>query len=187
MASAYFFDMNLTNPDIVRPDLPRVVGATTEARSAVKDRVRDAVSRRHGKSSVVEWQGVVDMIVTRYSDRLAILANISSTSAAKGIVNTALAPYIDFTEADPLAAAVGRCTRRPLEAALLSEGVWTPEDEFVYLAIETVSHAICSALVELWELVNHDREENGRGRWTLTAVMVRLQSCALSWMSSCQN
>ena len=71
MVSAFFYPLNLTNPDQSRPDLPRLVSSEVEAIGHLKSDLRQVLSLdRPQQHSGIDWQGVVDMIVTRYSDRL---------------------------------------------------------------------------------------------------------------------
>jgi hypothetical protein len=75
MVSAFAYDVDTTNPDPERPDLPRIVRATVEERHGIRRRVGEIMRSRSGKTaSSVDWQAVVDNIVTRFSDRLWFLA-----------------------------------------------------------------------------------------------------------------
>ncbi len=155
MVSALFYDMNVTNPDASRPELPRVVDATLGDRMALRAKVQEVVAARHGKSSVVDWQGVVDLVVTRYSHRLPLLAQ-ASFSTAVSLVNGLLNPYIDYIEPNPTGPLLDRCTYHFLQPTLLHRSSWTSADASIYTAIETVSGAICSTFVHLREILNNE-------------------------------
>ena len=59
MVSAYFYPVNLTNPDPGRPDLPRLTQATEAQLAAMRERVAEVAPRR-GLEDGVDWQGVTD-------------------------------------------------------------------------------------------------------------------------------
>jgi hypothetical protein len=98
MVSAFFYDVNLTNPDASRPELPRLVNVTRDERREIKTRVREVVATRHARSDSINWQGVVDMIVSRYSDRLLLLVN-TTAEVSRPLVNAMLNSYIDWVDA----------------------------------------------------------------------------------------
>lgn len=74
MVSAFAYPVNLFNPDVTRQDLPRLVNATAGGRSSIRARLKQVVIERMGsqagKKPTIQWQGIVDSIVTRYSRRL---------------------------------------------------------------------------------------------------------------------
>ena len=65
MVSAYFYPVNLTNPDPERPELPRLAQATEAQLAVMRGHVANVTSRRglgggSGDEDVVDWQGVTD-------------------------------------------------------------------------------------------------------------------------------
>lgn len=153
MTSAFSYPMNVSNPDWHRQDLPRVVNATMESRRAVRDRLRDVFATRGGqevpKRKVVNWQGVVDNIVTRFSERLRYIANKQwSHDDLLLAIGTMVDPYISYTDHTPLSEhlAVDRCTKQYLDPLLLHTDTWTPEDHAIATALERVSKSICDTL-----------------------------------------
>lgn len=153
MVSAYSYPMNISNPDWHRQDLPRLVNATMESRLGVRDRLRDVFAARGGEQvphrEVVNWQGVVDSIVTRFSERLGYIANNQwSRDSLLLAVGTMLDPYIDYTDRSPASEqrAVDRCTQHYLDPSLLRPEAWTPEDHAIATAVERVSRDICDSL-----------------------------------------
>lgn len=153
MVSAFSYPMNVSNPDWHRQDLPRVVNATMESRRAVRDRLRDVFATRGGqevpKRKVVNWQGVVDNIVTRFSERLRYIANKQwSHDDLLLAIGTMVDPYISYTDHTPLSEhlAVDRCTKQYLDPLLLHTDTWTPEDHAIATALERVSKSICDTL-----------------------------------------
>ena len=153
MVSAFSYPVNLSNPDWNRQDLPRVLNTTKEERRNIYDRLRQVVNQRGGKDDaakgIVNWQAVVDKIVTRYSERIWYMANGQLTGGALLLLlGTALNPFISYTDDTAMAEqlAMDRCTQHYLDPALLHPETWTPEDRAVAAAIERVSHSICDAL-----------------------------------------
>jgi len=176
MVSAFFYDVNLTNPDAARPDLPRLVGTARDERKAIKARIGEAVAARgpllgdgHRGPGAVDWQGVVDLIVSRYSERLTLLAATADTSAsvkrARSSVDFLVNTYVDYAEPEPFGngeRVTRRCTRHYLEPALRVEERWTPEDRLVYVAVESVATEICRAFIEMRGVL-HSEKETGMG------------------------
>jgi hypothetical protein len=167
MVSAYSYPFNISNPDRHRRDLPRAVSATPESRLAVRDRLRDVLAARGGSPqqvpgrrsrenmAVINWQGVVDSIVTRFSERLGyIVANDGwSRDGLLRALGTMVDPFINYTDRSALSErrAVDRCARHYLldpSSLLLTmrSETWTPEDQAVAVALRRVSSSICDAL-----------------------------------------
>ncbi|KAJ0124558.1 hypothetical protein J7T55_005896 [Diaporthe amygdali] len=153
MVSAFSYPMNLSNPDWHRQDLPRVVNATMESRLGVRARLRDVFAARGGqevpKRRIVNWQGVVDKIVTRFSERLQYMANNQWTHDRLLLaLGTIVDPHISYTDHSPMSEhlAIDRCTQHYLDPSFLHPETWTPEDHAVATALERVSHTICDTL-----------------------------------------
>lgn len=167
MVSAFFYDVNLTNPDASRPELPRLSNVTRNERRGIRARVRDVVAARghlavHERQAI-DWQGIVDMIVTRFSQRLGQLARGTSapiTTLAGQMLPTLLYAYINQTNPEEShALQLDRCTQQYLLGALAQENSWTPEDRSIYLAIETVTRTICTSLFDI-RLVLYNEKAN---------------------------
>ncbi|KAJ9150549.1 hypothetical protein NKR19_g5266 [Coniochaeta hoffmannii] len=152
MVSAFMYDVNTTNPDPERQDLPRIVSTGADARHGIRDRVRESVRARKGKaSSTIEWQAVVDNIVTRFAARLWFLSeNPPSARPFRSQLATLLYPFLDFPDdisLDDVSEPVQRCTEIHLSPVVTAgQSSWTPEDRAIHAAIRTVSHEICSSL-----------------------------------------
>ena len=73
MVSAFFYPINLTNPspDPVQASLPRISRHNKPVLRQIKSDLKGVLARERGNG--IDWQGVVDLIVTRYSDRLKFL------------------------------------------------------------------------------------------------------------------
>ena len=67
---------------------------------AIRDALRELVlSGKEAAATDVDWQGVADMIVTRYADRIDHLASITTESPAsfRAEAERSLRPFIDFS------------------------------------------------------------------------------------------
>lgn len=153
MVSAYAYPVNLSNPDRGRQELPRVINATREGRRSIRDRLRQVVTYRGGKSTaekgIVNWQSVTDEIVTRFDERIWYMANGQlSDKTLLAMIGTIIDPFINYTDHTPMAehVAIDRCTQHYLDPAILHRETWTPEDHTIAAAIQRVSYSICDAL-----------------------------------------
>ncbi|KAI1143642.1 hypothetical protein F5Y05DRAFT_2021 [Hypoxylon sp. FL0543] len=154
VVSAFFYPINLTNPDPKRPELPRLVAATSEEMDVVREHVARSMARSVSSGQApVDWQGVTDMVVTRYSKRLPLMAQTDSIEILRGEVNGLLNIYIDYAETDEgFVAARRRCA----EFYLQPVQVRTPEDKLIYAAFENTTATICETLFEARRLVVED-------------------------------
>lgn len=157
MISAFFYPLNLTNPDETRPDLPRLLSSDPDAVARLRSDLRQVLSldtSQHEES--VDWQGVVDMIVSRYSDRLQFIAMQKTTR--KGIqseINVLLSSFIDYNSTD-IPAAENICATHYLNSASPK----TAQDHLIYEALLSVSKKICSVLFEVRALVISSTDVN---------------------------
>ncbi|KAI2631061.1 hypothetical protein GGR54DRAFT_183421 [Hypoxylon sp. NC1633] len=156
VVSAFFYPLNLTNPDPERPELPRLSGASSEEMEIIKEHVASSVARSMArKQRPVDWQGITDMIVTRYLNRLPLIAQTDSIEIAKSEVNILLNVHIDYSEeGDKLKAARQRCTEfylKPVQAK-------TEADQFLYAGIESTAATICAALFKARQLIVEDTD-----------------------------
>lgn len=153
MVSAFAYPVNLSNPDVTRQDLPRLLNSTADERSSIRSRLEEVVieraGSRAGKKHTIDWQGVVDNIVTRYSHRLALITHQNLTANDfLVVISTLIDPFVDYLDHSPTAerSAASRCTRHHLQSLSLNARAWTPEDHVISAATETVSGTICALL-----------------------------------------
>lgn len=153
MVSAYFYPLNLTNPDASRPDLPRLPTSDEEGLARLKADTLGMFSGDSG-TETVDWQGVVDMIVTRYSERLQYLASPNLTDrAALSEINFLLSAFIDYTDLN-IPSAIEGCSRiylPPMTSPTRSDGL-------IYEAIVTVTRKVCSTLFEVRGILLEGKE-----------------------------
>lgn len=145
MVSAFFYDLNLTNPDPNRALLPRLVSNSAEERNRLKDDVVSLFSpTRAEEQSTIDWQGITDMVVTRYSDRLQFLGSENLTdNIMLSEINFLLNAFIDYAEPS-IPDSIQKCTDIYLTAVPS-----TISDHLIYEALSTVSRKICSTLFEV--------------------------------------
>ncbi|KAK3690341.1 hypothetical protein B0T22DRAFT_463408 [Podospora appendiculata] len=169
MVSALFYPVNLTNPDASRPELPRLVGVADEQLRAIKSRLSDVVTGRvDGTRAVVEWQGVADMIVARYADKLRHLAGNVSHTVMQGGLNNLLNVYIDYSTYDKdLIGAIDRCTKHYISSITPN----TQEDRLILAGIESVMSHICSALFNARKIVIEDTDADEDSFVTASAIL----------------
>ncbi|KAK3368837.1 hypothetical protein B0T24DRAFT_341437 [Lasiosphaeria ovina] len=159
MVSALFYPVNLTNPDSRRQDLLRLTSVTDSQLYAIKSRVAEVVDKRGDAThtAIIDWQGVTDMIVARYSDRLKYMAGkIDTLSTFQGQVNNLLNLHIEYAidDGSDLKLALDRCTKYHT-ASIVPE---TPEDHLILAGIEAVTSSICSTLFRVRELIVADTD-----------------------------
>ncbi|PVH80358.1 hypothetical protein DL98DRAFT_515457 [Cadophora sp. DSE1049] len=155
MVSAYFYPLNLTNPDQTRPELPRLPISDQEGLATLKADTL-AIFAGNSDAETVDWQGVVDMIVTRYSDRLQYLASTNLTDrAALSEINFLLSAFIDYTDLR-IPNAVEGCSRIYLPPMTSR----TPSDGLIYEAVLTVTRKICNTLFEVRDILLEGKEDD---------------------------
>jgi hypothetical protein len=150
MVSAFWYNINLTNPDIERADLPRLPASDLEGLARIQADVRIAINDSRSRGDFgIDWQGIVDMIVTRYSDRIQLMAD-SETSGETMLTHVAvlLNSYIDYRYFD-VSKARNKCSTHYLGAAVPQ----TTADYMIYEAIWTAMTQICSTLFIVRELL----------------------------------
>jgi hypothetical protein len=188
MVSAFAYSVNITNPDLERQDLPRLIEVTKEEREGIRTRLGEVVARRkHGETSTVDWQSVVDDIISRFSDRIHFMAHDNlSALALWGEVGTLINPFMDFpadmNASMPSPVSITLCTKHYLDAAMMRRDTWTPEDAAIFVAVEAVAEKICSALFQIRNLLGSswsspDREGAAllKSQDLATALMQKLQ------------
>lgn len=149
MVSAFFYDVNLTNPDPEHAALPRLVSADETKLQAIKTEVTSVLAKV--KTPSIDWQGIVDLIVTRYSDRLQFMADAATShESLVSEVNFLLNLYIDYSASSPdIQSATTKCTSRYLDAYHLT----TPSDNLIHASLSTVTNQICSTLFSVRHIV----------------------------------
>ena len=150
MVSALFYQLNLTNPDPSKPDLPRLTSSDPAHLERIKTDLKHVLSRKRPHHASTNWQDVVDMIVTRYSDRLKFMAaNTTNQKAMLSEINFLLNVFTDysvngFTGPD-VDEPIQKCSNHYLQQVVLH----TEQDDMIHTAVSTVSQDICKTLYEV--------------------------------------
>ncbi|KAJ4405410.1 hypothetical protein N0V82_010324 [Gnomoniopsis sp. IMI 355080] len=202
MVSAYFYPINFTSPDAdtdshasAGRDLPRLGSTTQHERQSIQRRVQEvAVSSING--SGINWQAIVDAIVSRYADRLAFLAQLSPALqvsdaerfAAEVFVATntyvdypatpddiSLLKAVDSKEAAAAAAAAqARCQNHYLQQVEPNKSSFTSEDHLIYAAVTQVTGHICETLFQARSRIEeaYGNSEEIRNKKTRSSVLL---------------
>uniref|UniRef100_A0A8H7KA49 Uncharacterized protein n=1 Tax=Bionectria ochroleuca TaxID=29856 RepID=A0A8H7KA49_BIOOC len=183
MVSAYFFPVNLTNPDPKRPDLPRLTNLSDDELKHIRGIVGDVVKERlDGKAPIINWQDVADLVVKRYAERLQFMTQKGTSS--KRIADEAnflLDTFIDYSteeKSQDNSASISRCSSLFLQPIKPK----TTADELIYSAFEEVLSQICTTLFKVRDisLVAQQNED-----YALPTAVGTLQSLLnyLGWAS----
>ncbi|KAL3426987.1 hypothetical protein PVAG01_00496 [Phlyctema vagabunda] len=146
MVSAFFYPTNLTNPsEDPRQTLPRLSSSSAEQISQIKADVKEMMDKKK-TNDIVDWQGIVDMINTRYSDRLQYMASRPPIKPFLSEINLLLNAYIDYGNPS-IEGSITACSNHYLRPVKLS----TDQDRLIFASVYTVSHRICKTLFEIRE------------------------------------
>ncbi|EPE06973.1 hypothetical protein F503_03400 [Ophiostoma piceae UAMH 11346] len=159
MVSAFFFPVNLTNPEAGRAAFPRLTSASNDELVAIKTYLHNIVeARRDAPLSVYSWRDVADLIVRRYQPRLVSLAN-STAASFEDEVQSVLNVFTDYSVTDAAqrdAEGRARCTAFYLQTKTPLE---TETDELLYAAFEGVTGKICNVLYDTANTVAGSTDE----------------------------
>ncbi|KAH8655845.1 hypothetical protein BX600DRAFT_483050 [Xylariales sp. PMI_506] len=155
MVSALFFPVNLTNPDDRRPDLPRIISIGQSQLAQIRHYLTWMIEERLkipcSRTRTIDWQGVSDLIVSRYADRLLVLAeNTDSVEVLSTVINFLLDMFVDGSGVEDQEIPVARCA----DHYLRSVRPVTEADELIYRAFKVVTHGICSTLFRVRSMVS---------------------------------
>jgi hypothetical protein len=175
MVSAFFFPVDLSNPDPQHADLPRLSNISDTEIKAIRglldDSIRDSLA---SAGRTVDWQDVSDIIVSRYADRIQAMAEVTpSVDLMARQVNFLLDMFINYTssaEVPDLAGAEDRCAVFYLHSLELSGST----DELIHAAFSTVMSEICAALFRVRRLVVENPRPDGRSLKSAKDVMLSL-------------
>ena len=141
MISAYFYPVNFTNP-VPSNDDPRLLFADPVQLARIKSDLATQIASPAAVENT-DWQGqVVDMITSRYSDRLKFLAHCPDNEQFLGILNNLLNTYVDYSTTKSRINDIETCSKHYLLPVTLR----TVHDEYLYAAVATVMTRICTTL-----------------------------------------
>ncbi|KAK5989250.1 hypothetical protein PT974_10756 [Cladobotryum mycophilum] len=176
MVSGFFFPINISSTDPQRPELIRLGAAKLDELRDIKTYLRDvAVEPR---KFTVNWQAVVDMIVARYSSRLAALLSGISSSRFVGEVEAATLTYYDARprpddvtfaadNRNRTADAVDRCAKHYLKPVLLRQNHWSPQDALIHAALTAVMQDICHNLFLIRSIILEASSGSSAGNYRI--------------------
>lgn len=156
MVSGFFFPINISSTDANRTDLIRLAAAGADDLKGIKNHLHQVSNAT--RRFTVDWQTVIDMVVSRFAERLAHMGwgDLSPPSfiselqrATLTYVNAPPQPDDDGINANKkneTAEAIDRCTKSYLLPALLVQADWSVEDSLIHTALDTVLGNICSTL-----------------------------------------
>jgi hypothetical protein len=150
MVSAFFYPANLTNPEAKRAELPRLVSSDSLVLERIRSDVKELFAEDRSQAmESVNWQGVVDMIVTRYSERLQVISYpASDNNTVLSEINSLLTVFINYK--DPgVETSVEKCSTHYLAAVVPR----TSQDHLIHAAILKVSRKICGSLFQAREIL----------------------------------
>lgn len=149
MISGFFFDFDILDPTAPEASSVRLKTAGIERLKSFQRYIFDTL--RAPGLYTVDWQGVVDMITSRFADRLAAMAMPALPS--KAFMQEVDAVAMQYLAADlnderkggnRTTEAVERCTNSYLLPALVAQDRWSLADSLTHSSIKTVMHRICS-------------------------------------------
>jgi hypothetical protein len=116
------------------------------------------IEKSHPPPSV-NWQGIVDMTVTRYSDRLQFMIGNSTTKTQiLSELNILLNVYINYPQSkDDTSAALSRCKNQYLRAVTPN----TDSDNMIHAAISFVTGKICEVLFDTRDTLLDSEKDKG--------------------------
>lgn len=180
MVSAFFFPVNLTNPDANRPDLPRLSNTTDAELAAIKEYFKKTLDqRRNEPRRPIDWQDVSDIIVSRYADRVDYMVNAApSTDAIAAEISFLIDLYVDYSRTDENSRpdAIDRCTNFYLKTVT---AVSEP-DQLIFEAFKGVTSKICTTLFEVRDLITSSESSDESPLQTATKKLQSLMDF-LAW------
>ena len=210
MVSGFFFPINISSTFPGRPDLIRLAAASLDELKDIKTHLRDVA--KQPRRFTVNWQALVDMIVTRFADRFATMES-QDTSATRFIdeleasillyVNAPSTPEDEtlMTSAgherqNETEKAIDRCSDHFLLPALASRDIWSLEDELIHTAVSAVTSDICNNLFTMrtifLELTDHaiapyriDKDKDGLDlAFNMSRPLMQSMTKELGWTVS---
>ncbi|OLN81346.1 hypothetical protein CCHL11_08556 [Colletotrichum chlorophyti] len=168
MVSGLWYPLNVSNPN-GRKDMPRLGNITEEGREVILGRMEEVINQTRWVDGKTDWQGVVDMIVTRYGDRIEALTDEESEGGDESFVSQVLVvtnSFVDYPrdasdsgfkgvrtagreEEGYVKEARERCVSHHVAPVVVWRDEWTAEEGLIYEAVETVVRRICGELFDV--------------------------------------
>lgn len=157
MVSAFFFPINLTNPDPKHFDLPRLTSTTPNEMNAIRHYLAQVVEARDGiPISPFNHRDIADLVVHRYAAELSLMANdTDSIENMAQRIRFLLEVFIDYSVEEKVlrdTEARDRCSTFYIQTMPRE----TEVDRLIYAAFKAVNTQICTTLFDIGQMVtNH--------------------------------
>jgi hypothetical protein len=182
MVSAYFFPVNITNPDSEQAEFPRLLSTTEAEMAAIKTYLSEVVKERYDAPiASFTWRDTADLVVRRYATQLVKMSNeTDSIEDMSQQVRFLLEVFINYAVEDEEARdaeAEERCSTFYFQTMPLK----TDADHLLYAAFKAVNAEICAALFQVRKLVVVD---SGASEESLEEAKAVLKSLVkyLAWI-----
>ncbi|RKF59987.1 Uncharacterized protein OnM2_055070 [Erysiphe neolycopersici] len=152
ITNPYFYPLNLTNPNPTKAAIPGINSYEKEKIKRMRDDIVTLFEKPSKPQQSIEWQNIVDEIVSRYSDRLAYMES-NKSNKFEMIQETKFILERFINHAVPnMTASKEQCSSLYLLKAIKASTM-TSSDKFIYEAVLKVSREICSLLFEVREVL----------------------------------
>jgi hypothetical protein len=180
MISAYFYPTNLSNPDAnpdpTSPPLPRLIFTDPKVIWRIKSDLGHVIKVSSPLLST-DWQGVADMIVQRYSDRLQFMASGLLPDVLRSEINMLLDLYIDYDFSKPQDP-IEVCSSHYLQPVQTS----TQQDILLYSAFKAVTRRICETLFAVREELVIKETDSIKDGLESTVISIELIRHLIMWL-----
>ncbi|KAF7546248.1 hypothetical protein G7Z17_g8572 [Cylindrodendrum hubeiense] len=163
LMSAFFFPINITNPDNEHPKSPRLLSTTEDELATVKEYMSNIVQQRHDAPiTLYNWRHVADEIVQRYTPKIfSILNNTNSVDDIAKDIRFLLEAFIDYSIKDETVRdkdAEKRCVAFYIQTLPLE----TDADHLLYSAFEAVNAEICASFFRIRAIIVGDPDADDK-------------------------
>ncbi|KAJ5144316.1 hypothetical protein N7476_004876 [Penicillium atrosanguineum] len=137
--TAYTYDLDLFPNNASQPVLEHI---PTEQVEPIRRDINHMINTMEPSAYAFDWQAVADMIVTRYSDELDVLAkgHFASATLLRERLEKLLEPFLDYSDFNASDAVVDRCQNEFITHT-------APVGTLGGSVVRSVSRRVCSTLV----------------------------------------
>ncbi|KAH7160541.1 hypothetical protein B0J13DRAFT_494203 [Dactylonectria estremocensis] len=175
LVSAFFFPINLTNPDNEHPKRPRLLSTTEDELASVKQYISQIIQQRYDAPiAPYNWRHVADEIVQRYTPKIfSILNNTSSVDDISKDIRFLLEAFIDYSiEDETVRSKLGeeRCVNFYIQTLPLESDA----DRLLYSAFEAVNAEICASFFQIRKLIVSNQGADHRSIYEAKSILKSL-------------
>ncbi|KAL1852155.1 hypothetical protein Plec18167_005968 [Paecilomyces lecythidis] len=192
MISAFFYPINLTNPNSTFAEQPRLVYANKGELTRIKSDLEESLlawSQEERSLSTANWQGVTDLVVSRYAARFRFMVQKANLDELRFEIDSILNTFIDYSSPRPnMTAAFDQCARHVLSS--IDPKTW--QDHLIRAALEVVTSKICDSLFLIREIVNAEsiketKDPISKARAVLKELMAMLRWSVWKECGRCES